>query len=255
LGNCGKKITLAVAPRQSIYPTDMARLLVHVEGDTEEMFVNEVLAPHLLISGFTSVSARKLGNGRQRANRHGIKPWSVVKEVICDQLKRDGESYATLMIDYYALPATGNRSWPGRDQANNVEHVHKASHIQNQLHDDLKKDLPNSVKRFIPFIVMHEFEGLLFSDCQAAARGFVRSDVASHMQSIRDAFDSPEHINDSPQTAPAKRLNALIQQYENQKPLLANLAALEIGLATMRRECAGFNQWLTHLEEIGKSNA
>ncbi|MDI9334277.1 MAG: DUF4276 family protein [Cytophagales bacterium] len=233
----------------------MARLLVHVEGDTEEMFVNDVLAPHLLISGFTSVSARKLGNGRQRAKRHGIKPWSVVKEVICDQLIRDGESYATLIVDYYALPATGNRSWPGRDQANNLAHVHKASHIQNQMHADLQKTHPNSARRFIPFVVMHELEGLLFSDCQAAARGFCRPDVALQMQRIRNAFDSPEHINDSPQTAPAKRLNALIQRYEDQKPWLANLAAIEIGLATIRRECLGFNQWLSQLEDIGQSTA
>ena len=35
----------------------MTRLLVHVEGQTEETFVNEVLAPHLYGFGLPSVSA------------------------------------------------------------------------------------------------------------------------------------------------------------------------------------------------------
>ena len=44
----------------------MTRLLVHVEGQTEEQFVNELLAPHLYFFGFTKISARLVGNARQR---------------------------------------------------------------------------------------------------------------------------------------------------------------------------------------------
>ena len=36
----------------------MTRLLIHVEGPTEEVFVNEVLASHLYGCGYTKVSAR-----------------------------------------------------------------------------------------------------------------------------------------------------------------------------------------------------
>ncbi|WP_420461731.1 hypothetical protein [Candidatus Palauibacter sp.] len=42
----------------------MVRLLVHVEGQTEEQFVNELLAPLLYAHGYTSVSARLIGNAR-----------------------------------------------------------------------------------------------------------------------------------------------------------------------------------------------
>ena len=35
----------------------MARLLVHVEGETEETFVNEILLPYLSGVGYTSVFA------------------------------------------------------------------------------------------------------------------------------------------------------------------------------------------------------
>ena len=56
----------------------MTRLLVHVEGQTEETFVNEVLSEHLILRGYTSVSARLVGNARQRERRGGIKAWSAV---------------------------------------------------------------------------------------------------------------------------------------------------------------------------------
>ena len=36
----------------------MARLLVHVEGETEETFVDAALKPHLIRYGYTQVSAR-----------------------------------------------------------------------------------------------------------------------------------------------------------------------------------------------------
>lgn len=57
----------------------MTRRLVHVEGLTEETFVNEALAPHLYRRGITRVSARLIGNARQRSHRGGIKPWTATR--------------------------------------------------------------------------------------------------------------------------------------------------------------------------------
>jgi hypothetical protein len=64
-------------------------------------------------------------------------------------------------------------------------------------------------RRFVPFVVMHEFEALLFSDCAAFGRGIYRPDLASGFQEIRDQFPTPEEIDDSPVTAPSKRVEAL----------------------------------------------
>jgi len=101
-------------------------------------------------------------------------------------------------------------------------------------------------RRFIPFVVMHEFEGLLFSDCAAFSRGIGRPDLESGFQEIRDQFSTPEDIDDSPVTAPSKRVEALVPGYE--KPLLGALAILEIGLARIGAECPHFHGWLTRLE-------
>ena len=65
----------------------MARLLVHVEGQTEEAFVNELLQEHLLARGYDSVSARIVGNARLRNRRGGIVPWSSVRKNITNHLK------------------------------------------------------------------------------------------------------------------------------------------------------------------------
>jgi hypothetical protein len=80
---------------------------------------------------------------------------------------------------------------------------------------------------------MHEFEGLLFSDCAAFSRGIGRPDLAAGLQEIRDQFATPEEIDDSPVTAPSKRVEGLVPGYE--KPLLGVLAILEIGLAVSGR--------------------
>ena len=100
--------------------------------------------------------------------------------------------------------------------------------------------------RFVPFVVMHEFEGLLFSDCDAFARAIGRPALSGPFQAVRDQFDSPEDINDSPTTAPSRRVQELVPGYE--KPLYGNLAALEIGLNTIRRACPHFAEWLSVLE-------
>lgn len=102
--------------------------------------------------------------------------------------------------------------------------------------------------RFVPFVLMHEFEGLLFSDCQAFARGIGRPELTSSFQAIRDDFASPEEINDSPLTAPSKRIEQIIPNYE--KPLLEALAILEIDLDSIQMQCPHFRDWLGRLESL-----
>lgn len=68
----------------------MGRLLIHVEGETEESFVNEVLAPHLYCHGFTKVGARLLGNARMRDRRGGIRSWESAKKDIARHQKSGG---------------------------------------------------------------------------------------------------------------------------------------------------------------------
>src|ERR1039458_6848921 len=155
----------------------MARLLVHVEGQTEEDFVNELLRDYLLAKGYDAVSARIVGNARLRNGRGGIRPWSAVRKNITNHLKEDPACIATTMVDYYGLPREGAAAWPGRAKAADLKTGEKASCLESALLDDVVAEMGKQFnsRRFVPFVVMHEFEGLLFSDCAGFSRGIGRS--------------------------------------------------------------------------------
>lgn len=227
----------------------MVRLFIHVEGETEEEFVREILRGHLCSYGYDLVVARLIGNARQRKKRGGIRGWDAVSRDILDQLKKDSRCLATTMVDYYGIPVSGPRAWPGRRVSAAMSVEDRALTLQRLMMDDIRQRLPTKLNanRFLPFAVMHEFEGLLFSNCEKLADVIGHPKCARKLQEIRNGFESPEEINDSSMTCPSKRILNLVPSY--QKPLLGPLAVLEIGLGTIREQCPLFHQWLTHLEQ------
>lgn len=225
----------------------MSRLLVHVEGQTEETFVNAVLAPHLCQVGYTNVSARLAGNARQRSRRGGIRPWETVRKDILKHLREDSAALATTMVDYYGLP----RTWPGREQAGRHATLQeRAAAVEQAILEDLSEGTGHP-PRFVPYVVMHEFEGLLFSDPVRFAQSLGRPDLAAEFQAIRASFETPEDINDSPETAPSKRILGLCRGY--QKPLMGSIAIERIGLDAVRRACPLFDRWVGALEQRARA--
>ena len=227
------------------------RALIHVEGETEETFVNEVLAPHLRNHG-VSVAARLLGNARKRNRRGGIQRWQASRRDIIRHLRQDPSCCCTTFVDYYGLPKTGANRWPGRSEADSLEFSLKAETVESAVFADVSSEFEGNLspERFIPFVVIHEFEGLLFSDCDRFAEGIGRVDLTPEFKRIRDQFGSPEEINDSQTTAPSKRIRRLVRGY--QKPLYGTLAALEIGLDAIRGECPHLNEWLGKMEALSR---
>ena len=228
----------------------MTRLLIHVEGQTEETFVNYILGPHLSGHGYSVVSARLMGNARQRSRRGGIRSWPVVRKEIVNHLRQDSGCIASTMVDYYGLPQGGQRAWPGRAEASRLAFPQKASTIEHLLLADVCGQMGSNFNpdRFVPYVMMHEFEAMLFSDCAAFARGIGSPDLVPSFQAIRDEFGNPEEIDDSPLTAPSKRIEMLIPAY--QKLTQGLLAIQEIGLATIRDQCPHFRTWLERLESL-----
>src|SRR6185503_4923794 len=138
----------------------MARLLIHVEGETEETFVKEALSDYLLTKGFTHVSARIVGNARLRSRRGGIRGWNSVKGDIVRHLREDRNVFSTTMVDYYALPQTGGGAWPGRATAATQPTHLKATTVENALEADIQTEMGPAFfpTRFVPFVMIHEFE-------------------------------------------------------------------------------------------------
>ena len=231
---------------------DMAplRLLVHVEGRTEMTFVKEVLGPHLLGHGYVSVDARLLGGARRLDQRGGIRNWQSTSKEIVRHLQADRTLIVSTMVDYYALPAAGPDAWPGREHAAKLVKTscERAEFVESALLEDVIRRMGPSFepRRFEPFIAMHEYEGLLFSDCHALATCLGHADLTLELSVIRSLFPTPEDINDSPETAPSKRIERLVPRYD--KPVLGILAFLDIGLPKVRAECPHFNRWIQRLE-------
>jgi hypothetical protein len=228
----------------------MYRLIVHVEGQTEEEFVKKLLREHLVRHGYVSVGARLLGNPRARRSRGGIRPWPIVQKEIVDRLKEDAGCVATTMVDYYGMPRSGDKAWPGRSQGGGLATLEKARLVEAGMLEAIAAGMGSRFdqRRFVPFVVMHEFEGLLFSDCEAFGLAMGRPDLGARLSRVRGQFGTPEDINDSPDTAPSKRIESLIPGYE--KPLFGALAAANMGLARIRKECCHFNEWLCRLEAL-----
>lgn len=205
----------------------MIRLAVSVEGVTEEDFVKRSLEPHLRDWG---VSAMPILLGRARGTDQGGGGVTVDRMVKDMSLLRHSHDAVTSLVDFYGFGGKGGRSA-----------------------DDLLQDIAESIgecdERFVfPYIQMHEFEGLLFSNVDAFESLLPRVPVED-LRLIRADFETPEDINDDPVTVPSKRLERLIPGYQKRwdGPDLAE----EIGLGRIRSECPRFHAWLRRLESLG----
>ena len=223
----------------------MHRLHIIVEGQTEEDFVNNILSPHLLNQKVNPVHSDAFlfrgGGGSLRFEK--------CRKVILDALKQDKAVYITTMVDFYKMPP----DWPGRNQASHCKkYQDKAATVENALSQDiLNQPGPSFNKsRFIPYVQMHEFEALLFSDTsKLAKRGKKPAKISAQLERVLQSFSCPEEINDNDQSHPSLRIKQHIKDYD--KRVDGILVAREIGLPKMRHECPHFNEWITKLEDIG----
>ena len=220
----------------------MIRVHVICEGQTEEMFVNELLLPVFLAKGVHLVPALVGKPGRKGGNFKFERLHSDVE----NRLLGDRTAYCTTFFDYYGLPQT----FPGKEAQDSQTDIQiKAAAVQQAMTAELVRLIgEDPMRRFIPFVQMYEFEALLFSDPDAFAKGIDREHLSKPLTNIAKQFESPEHINNSPHSAPSKRIEALMSDYE--KPLMGTLAALEVGLSVMREKCALFDAWLKRLEML-----
>jgi len=97
--------------------------------------------------------------------------------------------------------------------------------------------------RFIPYIQLHEFEGLLFSDIN----GFnyipnISANNKGQIQYIINHNPNPELINDGAATAPSVRLKNLIPRYK--KTFHGPIIALENGMPSIIAKCPRFRNWI-----------
>ena len=201
----------------------MIRFGLAVEGDTEVRFIKEVVAPQYIEQNchFTPVDLE----GNVSVDRLTSKMFN---------LGHDFDA-VTSLVDFYGFKRKGNKS---------------AVELEKEVQDRLAKRLGGRFdSRYVfPYVQVHEFEGLLFSDVRPFGQMFDDKGLVGELQAMRDEFAFPEDINDSEQTAPSKRLEQLIPGYR--KNLFGARLAAAIGLACIRTQCPRFDGWMTHIDGL-----
>ncbi len=230
----------------------MKRLHFLVEGPTEKEFVDNLFLGHFAQFGVIC-DARLITTSRDWSKgkfyKGGIVSYGKLNYEIVESIKSDhgDDSYFTTFLDFYGLPG----DFPGVKTATSANPRVAVSKIENALLSDIKRILPsyNVAGHFIPNIMCHEFETLVLADVMKLECVYLdyRQELLQLASQVSQIGD-PELVNSSPDTAPSKRIEKLIPEYD--KATAGPLAALAIGLSALRQKCTHFNDWVTKLEGL-----
>lgn len=215
-----------------------------VEGQSEEGVIKNVIAPELL--RLQEVYLIPIIVQTSKTQKGGDVSFQRLLSEIQKFIKQK-DCIVTTFLDFYKLKT----DFPDYSLTMQKSDIYeKISVLEKALHKEVIEKFGCRSDKFIPHIQPHELEALFFSDVDKFVS--VESDWAdciSSLQQVVDKFESPEHINNSPQTAPSKRLESILKpKYHKTRhaPLLANA----IGLQKIENECKHFHSWLTQLRQL-----
>ncbi|RLK54649.1 DUF4276 family protein [Actinokineospora cianjurensis] len=219
-------------------PDRFRRLHLLVEGQTEEAVVIEVLRPHLEHAGwavtFSIITTRRPARGP--AHRGGLATWGKLQREIRLLLRDSSIGILTTLVDFYGLPedCPGMADRPAHGAYERVAHVEAA--MAREIDD----------RRFLPNVVLHEFEAWVFA--AGAQLADLRGDpsLAARLAEEVARAGAPELINEGPATAPSKRLMAVCPDYA--KTVEGPLAVAALGVEALRARCPHVHDWLLALD-------
>ena len=216
------------------------RILIICEGPTERDFCDDVLAPYLQQKGI-QIQAPLI-----KKSAGGIVPLEVLKNQIERHLKQEQETIVTQLIDYYGIKDRHKfPKWTERKHIHNL--IERVENLEGAMKNGIHESLRN---RYIPYIQLHEFEALLFSDVDAFTQLFSNNELQGYdtFEMIFQNYDNPEMINDNEETCPSARLKKHIFGYNklSHGPLIAE----QTGIVHIRKKCIHFDYWVNKLEKL-----
>ena len=220
------------------------RLHITAEGHSEEKFVKDILSNHLGNFNISTDARRVLTKKDKFKNyRGGIVRFEKFKRDITNWLLEDNDTEVrfSTMIDLYGLP----KDFPGQEEASKEQDPYeKVKIMESRLGEEIND------RRFIPYIQLHEFEALVFSKPEMIKYEYYgrESEVSKLQMALYEKENNPELINDSTVTAPSKRIESLIPEYDKVNSGVLILKA--IGIEYLRSQCKHFNEWLSKLEKL-----
>ena len=219
------------------------------EGQTEQGFVEKVLRPYLQDNGIKGVNGILITTNKKKNARGGLLSYNhaLTDLRILQRTKIDGDferHIFTTMFDFYALPD----DFPGFEKIKTIRDPYlKVSNLEKDFADEINDN------RFIPYIQLHEFEALLFCGIEYIAELYPGCEKrCEQLTQALQNVGNPELINNSPHTAPSKRIIKAIEgdnktHYNYNKPKTGRFVTEKIGIDELRSKCKHFDEWIEKL--------
>lgn len=224
----------------------MVKIIVIAEGQSEEIFIKNVIAPELKK---LSIFAKPILIQTSRDCSGGAITFDRFKVNARNNLRQYDDAYITTFLDLYGLD--GN--FPGFSSWNVSGDLYaKVRNLESQLHSTIVSFTGCRPDRFIPHIQPHEFEALLFSDVEKLVT--LESSWSTSLRQLNKIcvdFENPEYINNSYETKPSKRLiECLRPKYK--KTLHSPRGISHISLEIVEGRCPHFSAWMNSLRALAK---
>jgi hypothetical protein len=224
----------------------MIHLHLVVEGKTESTFVNQVLRDYLFKESSEKifVDARCVQTNKKHSilYKGGGRNYILIENEIKRWIRQENklDVWFSTMFDLYKLPV----NFPSFKSSQQIYNPYQRIEL---LEEAFYRGI--GYEHFIPYIQLHEFEAFLFCDLEKMNEEFynVKKAIQKILKGLPKGINSPEEINDDPNTAPSKRLIKEIPEYEGAKVSSAPNIIMRIGIDAIRSKCPHFNEWIIKL--------
>jgi hypothetical protein len=218
----------------------MKRIIIICEGPTEQAFCKTNLQQHFQAKGIY------IQTPLIKHSRGGVVKWSILKQQIETHLRTDISAFVTTFIDYYGIYS--KYSFPNWQESEKIQDRNlRMENLEKGMYEDLDQKFGH---RFIPYLQLHEFEGLLFNDINIFYSQIPPQDIVGgkELQQTFNDYDNPEMINNLKETSPSHRLERIIRGYN--KVVYGDILSEAIGLYKIRNKSPRFNNWIEKLEQL-----
>ena len=214
----------------------MKRLVFIVEGDTEIILIEKLIVPYLISKGFNNVMhVQTIITNRKQHKKGGVSTYGKFKNEVVRTLAQ-GDVIVTTLIDFFKLPT---------DFPNYTEDSTRIEQIEKGISDDI------SSPDFLSYVQRHELEALMFSAIDGFELVVDDDGKLNQLKKIMTDYPNPEDINNSPQTAPSKRL---FDVFGYDKTGDGSLIFEMLDVETIMDKCPRFKEWIEKLVEKLEAN-
>lgn len=210
-------------------------IAISVEGQTEESFIKQILMPYLLTKNIyvepIIVKTKKMAN-------HSFKGGTISFDKAIKDISRLITAKYDLVTTFYDYYGLHEDFIPKHNLTNSYD-------IVKLIEEKMSTHINN--EKFIPYIQLHEFETFLFVESDTTINNLMdcRKNIVEQVinKALQQANNNPELVNNSPATAPSKRILKAYSSY--QKITDGTNVCRDLGIQKIREHCQHFDSWIT----------